>query len=45
MKRYTLFTGRFLLVPMISGTFVVSQARPASVIEGRMSSRASPRST
>ena len=33
MKRYALFTGRFLLVPMISGTFVVSQARPASVIE------------
>jgi heme A synthase len=33
MKRYALFTGRFVLVPMISGTFVVSQSRPASLIE------------
>jgi hypothetical protein len=33
MKRYAVFTARFALVPMISGTFVVSAAGTAAVIE------------
>ena len=33
MKRYAVFVLRFALTPMISGTFVVSLSRPASLIE------------
>jgi hypothetical protein len=33
MKRYAVFVLRFALAPMISGTFVVSMSRPASLIE------------
>jgi heme A synthase len=33
MKHYAVFTARFALVPMISGTFVVSTAGTAAVVE------------
>jgi len=33
LKRYTVFTARFVLVPMIGGTFVVSQTGRASGLE------------